>query len=196
MADGTLSGSFWLGNVGWTTFTHGVIGSTPQVNCPTDVWSDATQPCPVSGYAWSQNAGWIAMAATDIGSGSGVYFDPNTGNLSGWGWSRSLGWIPMWTSVTTALLPDATTLVNPLAGVPINFVSRIAIVGNIAGSRIFSVANNGIVNQDVGYSYKSINHAAILNMLHKNIALMTRNIDDADLDPAATDTKFDFIVRK
>lgn len=102
----------------------------------------------------------------------------------------------MWTSVSGSVLPTPTTIVDPLAGVPINFVSKIAIVGNIAGSRVFSVQNNGVVNQDVGYSYKSINHANILNMIRKNIALMSRNISDSDLDPVSTDTKFDFIIRK
>ena len=33
-------------------------------------------------------------------------------------------------------------------------------------------------------------------MIRKNIALMTRNVSDSDLDPVATDTKFDFIIRK
>ena len=67
---GVLSGSFWLGNVGWVSFSHGVTSSIAQINCPTTIWTGATQPCPASGYAWSQNAGWIAMSATDIGTGS------------------------------------------------------------------------------------------------------------------------------
>jgi hypothetical protein len=87
-----------------------------------------------------------------------------------------------------------TTPIDPLPGVPINFISRIAIVGNIAGSRVFSVANNGVVNQDVGYSYKTINHADILNMIRKNIALMTRNVEDSDMDDPNDSP--DFVVIK
>ncbi len=194
LADGTLSGAFWLGNVSWATFSHGVAGYIPSIACPSDIWNNATQPCPMVGYAWSQNAGWIALSATDIGTGSGVYFNPNTGNIEWWGWSRSLGWIPMWTSISGSLLPTTTTTVDPLAWVPINFVSKIAIVGNIAGSRVFSVANNGTTNQDVGYSYKTINHANILNMINRNIALMSRNIDDVTLDTASSPHQF--IIRK
>jgi hypothetical protein len=83
---------------------------------------------------------------------------------------------------------------DPLNGVPINFVSRIAIVGNIAGSRVFSVENNSLVNQDVGYSYTTINHAKILDMIRKNIAIMSRNISDIDLvDPFSPHS---FIIRK
>lgn len=148
----------------------------------------------MSGYAWSENAGWIALSATDIGTGSGVYYDPNTGNMAGWAWSTALGWVPMWTSLSGTTLPTAATVVDPLAGVAINFVSRIAIVGNIAGSRVFSVQNNGVVNQDVGYSYKTINHADILNMIRKNIALMTRNVDNTTL--ANITSPLDFVILK
>lgn len=100
----------------------------------------------------------------------------------------------MWTSISGALLPTVATRPDPLAGVPINFVSKIAIVGNIAGSRVFSVENNGVVNQDVGYSYKAINHANILNMIRRNIALMTRNIDDSAL--AVIASPFNFVIVK
>jgi hypothetical protein len=92
LSDSTLSGGFWLGNVGWVTFAHGVVDAisagdgkaVARINCPTTIWTGATQPCPMSGYAWSENAGWIALSATDIGTGSGVYYDPNTGNMAGW----------------------------------------------------------------------------------------------------------------
>jgi hypothetical protein len=100
----------------------------------------------------------------------------------------------MWTSISGSLLPTPITTVDPLAGVPINFISKIAIVGNIAGSKVFSVVNNGVVNQDVGYSYKTVNHGNILNMIRKNIALMTRNIDDTTL--AAIVSPLDFVIIK
>ena len=89
LSGGTLTGSFWLGNVGWVSFAHGILDTSvvgdglaiPRINCPASIWTGTTQPCPMSGYAWSQNAGWIALAQSDIGVGSGVYFNPNTGNL-------------------------------------------------------------------------------------------------------------------
>ena len=193
-SDGTLSGSFWMGNVGWVTFSHGVAGSGAQLHCPTDVWNNATQPCPITGSAWSQNAGWIVFGSGEIGIGSGAYYNPNTGNIEWWGWSRTLGWVPFWSGLTGSTLPTAITVADPLAGVPINFVSKIAIVGNIAGSRVYSVVNNPTINQDVGYSYKTINHSAILNMIRKNIALMTRNIDDSVLETMAS--PFDFVILK
>ncbi len=54
------------------------------------------------------------------------------------------------------------------------------------------MANNPIVNQDVGYSYKTINHANILNMIRRNIALMSRNIDAATLESVGS--PHDFLI--
>lgn len=192
--DGTLSGSFWMWNVWWVSFSHGITASGTQINCPTSIWNDSTQLCPVSWSAWSQNAWWIVFWSGEIGTGSGAYFDPNTGNLAGYGWNESLGWIPLWSWLSGSTVPDGTTISDPLDGVPINFVSRIAIVGNIAGSRVFSVENNALVNQDVGYSYKTVNHPKILNMLRRNIALISRNISDAEL--VNVNSQHDFIILK
>jgi hypothetical protein len=75
--DSTLSGSFWLGNVGWVSFDHGVSVETARINCP-DIFNDATALCYVSGSAWSQNAGWIVLGSGAIGVGSGAYYNPNT----------------------------------------------------------------------------------------------------------------------
>lgn len=192
--DWVLSGSFWIGNAGWVSFSHGVSSSGARINCPTTIWNDSTQLCPVSWSAWSQNAGWIVFGSGEIGTGSGAYFDPNTGNLAGYGWNKSLGWIPLWTWLSGSTVPDNTTVSDPLDGVPINFVSRIAIVGNIAGSRVFSVENNTIVNQDVWYSYKTVDHPSILNMLRRNIALMSRNISATDL--VDINSPHEFIIKK
>lgn len=194
LSDGTLSGTFWLGNVGWVSFSHGIWGSDARITCPSNIWNDATQPCPVTGSAWSKNAGWIILGSADIASGSGVYYNPNTGNIEGWWWSRALGWVPIWSGLSWVTVPTISTTTDPLAGVPINFVSSIAIVGNIAGSRVYSVSNNAQVNQDVGYSYRTINHADILNFLRKNIALMSRNISDAELSNVSS--VHDFLIYK
>lgn len=47
----------------------------------------------LSGYAWSPNAGWIALNHGEQ-SASGVAFFPDTRKLVGFGWSDTLGWIP------------------------------------------------------------------------------------------------------
>ena len=47
-----------------------------------------------SGYAWSENIGWISFNSTSGGgSDYGVQIDPSTGDLSGYAWSENIGWI-------------------------------------------------------------------------------------------------------
>ncbi len=49
----------------------------------------------VSGYAWSENIGWISFNNTSGGGsiGYGVDIDSATGVLSGYAWSENIGWI-------------------------------------------------------------------------------------------------------
>ncbi len=49
-----------------------------------------------TGYAWSENIGWISFNDNNSGSGGGTYgvhIDEGTGNLSGYAWSSNIGWI-------------------------------------------------------------------------------------------------------
>ena len=51
----------------------------------------------VSGYAWSENIGWISFNCTNTGScgtsNYGVDIDSETGLFSGYTWSENIGWI-------------------------------------------------------------------------------------------------------
>lgn len=51
----------------------------------------------ISGYAWSENIGWISFNCTNNGtcatSNYGVNLDMTTKNLSGFAWSDNIGWI-------------------------------------------------------------------------------------------------------
>ncbi len=68
---GYLSGSFWLGNVGWVSFSHEVANvDKPQIVCSDEVFRNPGLVCPVTGYAWSQNAGWIMLSGATIDGGS------------------------------------------------------------------------------------------------------------------------------
>jgi hypothetical protein len=49
---------------------------------------DSAPATPVSGYAWSENIGWISFS----GSNYGVNID-DSGNFSGYAWSENIGWI-------------------------------------------------------------------------------------------------------
>ena len=49
----------------------------------------------VSGYAWSENIGWISFNNTTGGGSTnyGVNLDTTTGKFSGYAWSENIGWI-------------------------------------------------------------------------------------------------------
>ena len=51
----------------------------------------------ISGYAWSENVGWISFNSISDGSSVdyGVNLDTTTGNLSGYAWSETVGWIDL-----------------------------------------------------------------------------------------------------
>jgi hypothetical protein len=71
----------------------------------------------------------------------------------------------------------------------VNFLGKIAIVGNIAGTRIYDLPN-----QSVGYIFSSSNQTTIFNTIRKNLALLKRNIPDTTLeDPNST---FEFMIQK
>ncbi|MFA5386692.1 MAG: prepilin-type N-terminal cleavage/methylation domain-containing protein [Candidatus Paceibacterota bacterium] len=77
----------WGDNIGWIDF--GYAAGNVQVNT-TDL----------SGYAWSDNVGEIALncSSTPIGDICGtsnfeVFHDAGTGDLSGWAWNDVIGWI-------------------------------------------------------------------------------------------------------
>lgn len=57
--------------------------------------ADAGMEHAVSGWAWSENIGWISFNNVSGGGGVdyGINIDSATGNLSGNAWSENLGWI-------------------------------------------------------------------------------------------------------
>jgi hypothetical protein len=81
---GYLSGFFWLGNVGWTTFNHENVAAKAQIVCPPDITRNPYQLCPIYGSAWSNNAGWIVLSGSEIGNTyTGAYYNPQTAKIEG-----------------------------------------------------------------------------------------------------------------
>jgi hypothetical protein len=58
---------------------------------PTDM--NVMTPWMLSGYIWSDNAGYISMKAEDS-SYSGASYVPGTQAFSGYAWSNAIGYIP------------------------------------------------------------------------------------------------------
>lgn len=188
---GYLSGNFWLGNVGWATFSHNEPWvERAQILCTDEVFHDPKLTCPLTGFAWSQNAGWISLSGSFIDGGSGVYYDPSLWVIQGFGFSSNMGWIPFYADAGSVLDPLATVSQTwiLLDGIGVNFIGKIAVIWNIAGTRIYN-----LTNQQVGYIFTTINHSEVLNTIRKNIALMTRNISTADLIDEFS-SKFNFLV--
>lgn len=57
-----------------------------------------------------------------------------------------------------------------------NFIGKIAIIGNISGTRIYN-----ITNQNVGYIFGISNHSEVLNTIRRNVSLISRNVPSVDL---------------
>ena len=125
--DGNLSGSFWLGNVGWGTFNHTTGEERPKILCSDEVFRNPGMTCPVSGYAWSQNAGWIILSGALIDGGSGVYYNPATAHMEGFGFNAALGWIPFYAEASTPISATTQTGIT-LDGIGVNFIGKIAII--------------------------------------------------------------------
>ena len=50
-------------------------------------------------------------------------------------------------------------------------------IGNIAGTKVFQVVNqNRYVNQNVGFTYSTVQHAPLINEIRGNVARLTRNV--------------------
>lgn len=86
-------GNFWLENVWWATFNFWDESSRAKLQT-----INATKLL-MTGFAWSENAGWIAfdwnggnIGTADDGS---VYYDKTTRSLKGYAWNENLGFIPM-----------------------------------------------------------------------------------------------------
>lgn len=71
--------------------------------CDDQVFKNPNVVCPLTGYAWSENAGWIAFSGAWIDGGSGVYYNPASGLIEGFGHSEALGWIPFYATTSTPL---------------------------------------------------------------------------------------------
>ena len=193
--DGYLTWFFWLGTVGWSTFWQCEDGGwvplcNARILCPPDILQNPYQICPVYGYAWSQNAGWIVLSWSQIDTSyTGVYYNPSTTLIEGWWWNRWLGWIPFYAKTASEIATNATVTWVTMDGISVNFVWRIAIIWNIAGTRIFDLPD-----QNVGYVFSTTRHSILINLIRQNIAILTRNIADSILeDPFSP---FDFLVEK
>lgn len=74
-------------------------------------------------------------------------------------------------------------------GLGIYFIGKIAIIGNVAGTRIYESAYQTVAN-----IFSTTKHSEIMNSIHKNITLLSRNIDPLVLEDELS--TFNFMVDK
>lgn len=149
-----LTGTFWMENVGWTTFAD--VGAGPvMVIPPLDGQNIRTPNWYLSGYAWSQNAGWIALNHGDP-TASGVIYLPDTSSFSGFAWSNTLGWISFWS--------------GSFSNIARGFIGQVKVIGNIGGSKVFDVLST---LPWVSFNNTVLNNA--INTIQKNVTLLLRN---------------------
>ncbi len=176
--DGYLTGVFWVSKIGWVRMDHQEWSvERARIVCPDTVFRDTSIVCPATGFVWSQNGGWIALSGSFIDGGSGVYYNPARWVLEGFGHSSALGYIPFYAYAASPVDSGALDQTGiTFDGVSVNFIGKIAVIGNIAGSRIYNMTN-----QNVWYVFSNISQSAILNTIRKNISLLSRNIPTANL---------------
>lgn len=103
-----MEGSAWGENIGWINFGNrplnnarytNIVESTlggPVLNYGVNVLVDSLQTniCPLSGWAWGENVGWINFdAANTTTPPNPARFDFNAKRLRGYAWGENIGWI-------------------------------------------------------------------------------------------------------
>lgn len=150
----TLTGMFWMQTTGWTTFSESMVTLIPPTS-----WDNIRDPWYLSGYAWSPNAGWIALNHGESNA-SGVIFMPDISQLVWYGYSPNLGWIPFGEISGSGIVVDMSD----------GFIWKVSIDGAIWWSKTFNVLYN------VGGSFNSVSMTAFVNVVRKNITILLRNV--------------------
>ncbi len=89
-----LEGFAYAGNIGWIRLGGPSGGDSPDYYANTDRtdWGvNRDGHGNLSGYAWSEAAGWIRFDPPH--KNAGVTLDPSTGKFDGYAWAQNIGWI-------------------------------------------------------------------------------------------------------
>ena len=149
----TLTGMFWMETTWWATFGES------RVTIVAPSWgNNIRDPWYLSGYAWSPNAGWIALNHGESYA-SGIAFMPDISQLVWYGYSESLGWIPFWEYSGSGIAVNVSDW----------FIGKVSIAGSIWWSKTFNVL------YDVGGTFNTVSMTAFVNLVRKNITILLRN---------------------
>jgi hypothetical protein len=115
---------------------------------PTDM--NVMTPWMLSGYIWSDTAGYIAMEAQDS-TYSGASYVPGTQAFSGYAWSDAIGYIPF--------LPSSPS-----------FKNKVKILGSSSKNRTYDTEYN------IGNRLTTTTASSLIEQIRKNVALLTRSL--------------------
>jgi hypothetical protein len=152
----TLSGLVWIETVWWTKmYPTKIVKPLGNLIDPWELQLDGVDPN--SGYAWSENAGWISLLPVNS-SYSWVYYLPLEQSFTGYAYSQNLGYIDFDPS-------------GSLAGLSKWLRGKVKILGNIGGNSVYTD-----VFGDNGVTFDTAKFTPFLNQVKKNVTLMSRNI--------------------
>jgi hypothetical protein len=140
--------------IGWVTLQDVALNRT---NTGNNIWD-------LSGYAWSEHAGWIDF--------SGTTYNLSNTSFSGYAWNDGIGWIDM----------AGASLDMTSSGA----IGRVKVIGNLGGNRIYNTV------YDLNGKISPATTTKIVNEVRKNVALVTRNLPTNKVNTAlVTDRVFD-----
>lgn len=150
--DNTLQWYVFVETVGWVEF--GVAGYPVNLTPPSGANASILEAWTTSGNVWSDNIGWITLDSLDPSAYSWVSYLPASQSFTGYAWSDQIGYIDFGTT----------------DGLSRGFIGKVKVIGNIAGKKSFDVLYH------IGNTFNFSGMTSFLNMVKKNIALMTRSL--------------------
>ncbi len=147
----TLTGNIFLQTVGFAEF--GRAGNVDVI--PPGDTNNVLEPWKLSGFVWSENAGWMTLQSLNESAYSWVAYLPTTNSFTGYAWSDTLGYVSF----------------DKGDGFTTGFIGAVKVLGNIAWGKAFN-----ILAYNPGQKFDSVTFTPFLNDTRKNIALLTRSL--------------------
>lgn len=140
-----ILGNFFLETVGWIDMLNVELTSTNTL----------------SGYAWSENAGYIDFTSVD-GTYSWVSYLPWSQSFTGYAWSETIWYLSFesWSNLI--------------------FKNKVKILGNIGGNKAFDT------EYALGTKFESTSSSDMINSIRKNVSLMTRALPNGKMNTLDT----------
>jgi len=171
-----LSGFVWAENIGFIKLGNS-IGGPYSNTTPTNWGVNRDNTGKLTGYAWSESAGWINFNPTH----SQVTISTVDGTFNGFAWAENVGWIhfkngaPIY-NVATSFIPDITP---PVIATPVNITVEATAISGTAktNTAITAFLNAATTSDNVDAAGIASNNAPAIFPL--GVTTVTFNATDA-----------------